>query len=325
MGYPKEIQEAADRALRERRRNAEETAERRRSAFYAACPRAQEIEHALAGTSVAAAKAVLRGGGAAESLRKLKQENQSLQEEYSRLMREHGLRTLEPSYSCPNCRDTGWTDGKMCACRRGLLRSESYRRLNELTPLSLSTFGSFSLEYYSDESDGTRPSERDVMNSTFRFCVRYAQQFTGDSPNLILTGATGLGKTHLSLAIASEAIERGYGVVYVSAGSLVARLEDEHFGRAGGESSLEALRSCDLLILDDLGTEFRSSFSSAAIYNLVNERLLLKKPTIISTNLSTKEMAEFYSERFASRVIGSFRRVVFVGRDVRQRRRPERA
>ena len=325
MGYPREIQEAADRVLRERRRTAEETSERRREEFFRKCPRAQEIERALAGTSIAAAKAVLRGGRAEEQLQKLKEENLSLQAEYAALLKGYGLRTLEPDYACPNCRDTGWVDGKMCACRRALLQSESYRKLNELTPLSLSTFGSFSLDYYSGESDGTRPSDRETMRNTLRYCMKYAQQFTGDSPNLILTGATGLGKTHLSLAIANEAIQRGFGVVYVSAGSLVSRLEDEHFGRAGDASSLEALKSCDLLILDDLGTEFRSSFSCAAIYNLINERLLLKKPTIISTNLSTKELTDRYSERFASRVIGSYRRVVFVGRDVRQRRRPEKA
>jgi DNA replication protein DnaC len=136
-----------------------------------------------------------------------------------------------------------------------------------------------------------------------------------------MTGGTGLGKTHLSLAIANEAIQKSFGVVYSSVGSLVTKLENEHFGRESGTGVMNSLQDCDLLILDDLGTEFKSSFSSSAIYSLVNTRLLLEKPTIISTNLSTKEMVDYYSERFASRIIGSYRRIVFVGRDVRQQKR----
>lgn len=325
MGYSREIQEAVDRILRERRRNAEESAEHRRAAFYGACPRAEEINQRLASTAVKAAKAVLKGSSAAEELRKLKVENQGLQKEYSHLLKGHGLDSLEPRYSCPNCRDTGYIDGRICACRKKLLRTESFRRLNHLTPLALSTFESFSLKYYSDEPREGRPSDRDVMRQTYRYCMEYANQFAEDSPNLIMTGGTGLGKTHLSLAIASEAIQRGAGVVYSSAGGLIAKLEEEHFSRSESGNSMESLQSCDLLILDDLGTEFRSSFSEAAIYSLVNTRLLLKKPTIISTNLSTAEMVDRYSERFASRVIGSYRRIVFVGRDVRQLKRMEKS
>lgn len=321
MGYSREIQTAADQILRSRRRAAEDSAAHCRAAFYGACPRAQEIERRLASTAVAAAKAVLRNGNAGGELRKLKAENQGLQAEYDILLKEHGLDSLEPKYSCPRCRDTGYVDGKMCSCRKELLRAESFRRLNQLTPLALSTFDSFSLKYYSDEPREGRSSDRDIMRRTYRFCVDYARQFSKASPNLIMTGGTGLGKTHLSLAIANEAIQRGFGVIYASAGDLTAKLEEEHFGRSTETGSMESLQNCDLLILDDLGTEFRSSFSSAAIYGLINTRLLLKKPTIISTNLRTAEMADRYSERFASRVIGSYRRIAFVGRDVRQLRR----
>lgn len=321
MSYSREIYSAAEKILRQRRRCAEETSEKRRAEFYRICPRAQQISRRMAATSVRAAKAVLGGKDTAEQLQKMKEENLSLQKELSELLTAHGIKTLEPEYACPKCRDTGYIDGRMCGCMKELLQSESYRELNAMTPLALSTFSSFSLGYYSDEPRDGRPSDREIMGNTLRYCVSYAQKFRLDSPSLILTGGTGLGKTHLSLAIANEAIQKGFGVVYTSVGNLISKLEDEHFGRDSGTGTMTSLQDCDLLILDDLGTEFRSSFSSSAVYSIVSTRLMLKKPTIISTNLSTKEMVDYYSERFASRIIGGFRRICFVGRDIRQQKR----
>lgn len=323
MGYSRDVYTSALQILQDRRRRAEEEAEKRRSVLRLRFPEAKEAERLLASTAVSAARAVLRGGNAKESLQKLKEENQEQQRRLAELLRKAGIpeNGLEPHYSCPKCGDTGYLDGKMCSCLKNLLREEACRRLNALTPLSLSTFTSFSLDYYSDEPENGRPSERATMGSTLRFCENYAEHFGPHSANLILTGGTGLGKTHLSLAIANEAIQRGFGVVYGSAGNLVAKMENEHFGKEPEEETCGLLQSCDLLILDDLGTEFKSSFSSSAVYNVVNSRLMAQKPTIISTNLSTREMVEYYSERFASRIIGSFRRIVFVGKDVRQQKR----
>lgn len=321
LAYGREIYAGAEKILQERRKSAQEDAQRRREAFYRSCPEARELERRLAGTAAAAARAVLSGKNVREELEKLKTGNEAISQKLSALMETRGIAGLEPRYHCQICHDTGYVNGKMCSCLKKLLRTESYRRLNELTPLSLSTFDSFSLEYYSDAPQEGRLSDREIMRNAFRYCVTYAENFSSHSSNLILTGGTGLGKTHLSLAIANEAIQKGFGVVYCSVGSLVAKLEDEHFGRETEGGTADALRSCDLLILDDLGTEFRSSFSSAAIYNIVNTRLLEQKPTLISTNLSTKEMVGCYSERFASRIIGSYRRIVFTGRDVRQQKR----
>lgn len=322
MGYGREVYESASGILRERRRQAEYAAEMRRKAFYEACPRGREIERSLSATAARAARAVLSGKDAARQLTLLKEENQDMQAQFRGLLERHGLaeKDLEPQYGCPKCRDTGYVDGRMCSCFKELLKAEAYRRLNEATPLALSTFRDFSLDYYSDAPQEGRPSDREIMADTLRFCENYAMHFSADSPNLILTGGTGLGKTHLSLAVANEAIQRGFGVVYSSAGSLISRLENEHFGRERGDTP-QALQSCDLLIIDDLGTECRSAFSASAVYNTVNTRLLEQKPTIISTNLSTREMVEYYSERFASRIIGSYRRLVFVGKDVRQQKR----
>jgi DNA replication protein DnaC len=229
----------------------------------------------------------------------------------------HGEDYLEPHYSCKLCGDTGYVDGRMCDCMKKLLRTEAYHRLNTLTPLSLSTFESFSLNYYPDTAgENGSKSPRSVMASVLNNCKNYAAGFSLSSPNLIMQGGTGLGKTHLSLAIANTAIQKGFGVVYCSVNNIITKLEREHFGRDDGDTD-RMLLECDLLILDDLGTEFKSSFSSAEIYNIVNTRLMSQKPTIISTNLSIQELQDRYTERFASRIMGNYVRVTFCGRDNR--------
>ncbi len=324
MGYGKDVYQAVMEKLNLQRVAAEQESRRRRDDFYAACPRAAEIERLLSHTAVQAAKAVLGSGNSGEILAKLKKNNLALQEERRQLLASAGLPEdyLQPHYQCPKCEDTGYIDGRMCSCLKELLRKEAYRRLNDSTPLSLCTFDSFSLSYYPDTSDSPdRPSPRAQIGKIFSYCRRYAANFSPDSPSLLMQGGTGLGKTHLSLSIANEAIERGFGVIYGSTQNLASSLEKERFRRDSDDETNQMLLSCDLLILDDLGTEFSTSFIDAAIYNIVNTRLMSKRPTIISTNLSLREMETRYTERFVSRIIGSYIRLFFYGSDVRQQRR----
>lgn len=318
MGYGREIYSAVGRTLEERRKRAEREAEKRRAVFFQRFPRAEELESLLASTSIAAARAVLKSGHAREQLTRLKERNLALQREFRELLRADGRPEddLEPHYTCANCRDTGYVDGKMCACMKGLLRAEAYRRLNAQTPLSLSTFESFSLGYYPESADGGQRSPRGAMQAVLATCRRYAAEFSPSSPSLLLQGGTGLGKTHLSLAIANEVLKKGFGVIYCSVSNIVDTLEREHFGRSGGDTG-PLLLECDLLILDDLGTEFKSAFSSAEIYNIVNTRLMARKPTVISTNLFMQELQDRYTERFASRIMGNYARLVFFGKDNR--------
>ena len=324
MGYGKDVYQAVMEKLNLQRVAAEQESRRRRDDFYAACPRAAEIERLLSHTAVQAAKAVLGSGNSGEILAKLKENNLALQEERRQLLASAGLPEdyLQPHYQCPKCEDTGYIDGRMCSCLKALLRKEAYRRLNDSTPLSLCTFDSFSLSYYPDTSDSPdRPSPRAQIGKILSYCRRYAANFSPDSPSLLMQGGTGLGKTHLSLSIANEAIERGFGVIYGSTQNLASSLEKERFRRDSDDETNQMLLSCDLLILDDLGTEFSTSFIDAAIYNIVNTRLMSKRPTIISTNLSLREMETRYTERFVSRIIGSYIRLFFYGSDVRQQRR----
>jgi DNA replication protein DnaC len=323
MGYSREIYDAVGLILSDRRKKAENEVAERKAAFYRLYPKAEEIESILSTTAISAAKAIFSGGSAKERLEQLRRNNLALQKELSDLLNNagYGEDYLMPRYSCGQCGDTGYIDGKMCDCMKKLLQAEAYRRLNTLTPLSLSTFESFSLDYYQDTRENNEyKSPRQIMGDTLQYCIRYAEKFSMDSPNLILTGGTGLGKTHMSLAIANLAIQKGYGVVYCSVNNIITKLEREHFGRDEGDTG-RLLTECDLLILDDLGTEFKNAFSCAEIYNIVNTRLMAQKPTIISTNLSTSELLDYYTERFASRIIGSYRRIPFVGKDIRQQKR----
>ena len=326
MSYSKAVYEAATNILTQRRREAQAGAEQRRRDLYARFPRAEEIERELSSTAVRAARSVLNHGNVAQELRQLKESNLALQRELAGLLQSANLPQdyLEPHFACAACKDTGYIDGRMCACLRQLLRNEAYRRLNALSPLSLSTFDNFSLEYYDTAPlwEGAA-SPRRRMEDILGYCQRYAQSFSPASPNLLLQGATGLGKTHLSLAIANAAIEKGFGVVYGSTQNIVSKLEKERFGRGAeeDEDSEAHLISCDLLILDDLGSEFTTPFIVSVLYNIVNTRLCEERATIISANLSGSDLTQRYSEKIASRLIGEYRYLRFFGQDIRQLRR----
>lgn len=323
MGYSKELYDRVLKILRERRVSAELQAKERAAAFYAMEPRAGALEREIASTAAKAAKAILQGADAVEKMKAQRDRNLTLQKERAALLRKEGLPEtyLQPDYHCKLCKDTGFLDGKMCGCLKRLLREEAYRELNALTPLTLSSFENFSLDFYPDTptADG-KPSARKQMEHNLQICKDYARDFSEESPSLLMQGGTGLGKTHLSLAIARAVIDKGFGVVYGSAQNLAINLDKERFGSDGSET-MQHLLSCDLLILDDLGTEFSTSYISAAIYNIINTRLLSQKPTIINTNLSTPELQERYTERFVSRIIGAYLFLAFIGQDIRQEKR----
>lgn len=325
MGYSKEVFDVACKVIESRRRNAVLEAEQRKYDFYKMYPRAEEIEKSLSKTAIQVGRAILNGQNTVEQLTRLKEYNLKLQNELSNILKGAGLPNdyLEVHYSCPICSDEGYVDGKMCGCLKQALRAEAYNRLNSLSPLELSTFESFSLDYYSNRPlhEGV-PSPRRRMTNIFNFCEDYAVDFSLSSENLLLQGGTGLGKTHLSLAIAKAAIDKGYGVIYTSAPNIISRLERERFrySRDSENETEQYLINCDLLILDDLGTEFATSFSNASVYNLINSRIMLRKPTIISTNLTIKELERNYTERLTSRIIENYIKLEFLGEDVRQKK-----
>lgn len=322
MGYGKKIYQAASQELEKRRQKAEQIAENKLHAFHTLCPRAEEINRQKASNAAKIVKTVLRGENVREGLEHLKENAAALDAEYASLLQTHGVLSddILPPYACSKCADTGFVDGMMCSCLKDLQRQLAHKALSTNLPLEDSTFESFSLHYYTDEK------VRKAMESTLAWCKKYAESFNSHSRSLLFKGATGLGKTHMSLAIANVAIDRGFGVIYGSTQSFAVAIERERFDRGGDELAETAtqLSTCDLLILDDLGTEFPSAYVNAALYDIINTRLLAEKPTIINTNLSLSELEKTYSERFASRIVGNFDVFDFRGDDIRfQKRREE--
>ena len=324
MGYNEKIIRRAEQIISERRLSAENAAENRKKAVFNEVPKAQEFEKELTETGIGAARALIKGGDVQSALLQLKEKNLRLQREYEELLSGHGysLSNLEPDYFCKQCGDKGYyeLDNKtvMCDCLKKAMAEAACEELNKSTPLKLSTFDDFDLKYYSMDIDDRYPrSPYDQMSKILKFCKKYADNFSLESCNIFMRGKTGLGKTHLSLAIANEVIKKGYGVIYAPAPKIVATLEKEHFSNYRSSTDESMFIDCDLLIVDDLGTEFSTQFSKTAIYNLFNERLLSGKPIIINTNCELTELEELYSERFVSRIMGEAERLDFFGTDVR--------
>ncbi len=319
MGYSKEIYDKVEAELSRRRSRSADEADVRREKIYEDLPRVREIEMQLARTGVTAAKAVLKGGDTKAELERLRDENLRLQNELKVVLVSGGYTAadLEEKHICPKCADYGYIDGKMCDCMKKLLRDAAYKELNAVSPLALSRFETFDLKYYSDKPDdnGNIPAAR--MRKILSFCKSYAERFSPKDRSILMEGGTGLGKTHLSLAIARRVIDRGFGVIYCSSPNILSVLEREHFSRGVTDDTQARLVECDLLIIDDLGSEFATQFTSVTMYNLINTRLSQGKPCIINTNLSLSELKSRYSERFVSRLIGENIYFEFIGEDVR--------
>ena len=206
----------------------------------------------------------------------------------------------------------------MCECLRELCRQEQKKELTFLSA-GQERFEQFRLDYYSDKPDPRLGfSPRSVMERTFQNCRRYAMGFSMKAGNLLFSGNTGLGKTFLSACIARAVADQGFSVVYESAGHLFQTLEKARFeGNDDNRRAAARYSECDLLIVDDLGTELSGQFVTSALYTLINDRLMESKPTIISTNLSEDELSRRYNPQIASRLKGSYRRMAFVGEDIR--------
>lgn len=328
MKYSREVYEKTRAELSRRRDTAESEAQSRHDRFAAEHPELLWIEQEMAKTGLAAVQEVLGGRDAQQAIDELARYNLALQTDREKLLKTCRLPAdwLKPRYACPLCGDTGYADGKMCGCQLALLQKYACKLLSDNTPLASSRFDNFDLSLYPKQKDKSGLSPYDCMRDIYEYCAAYADDFGEGSANLYLCGNTGLGKTHLSLAIANKVIEKGFGVVYDSAQKLLSRLERERFSRTEAENETEGpVLNCELLILDDLGAEFDTRFTSAEICNIVNTRLLAGRPTIISSNLGLKELEKRYTPRLVSRIIGSYELLLFAGSDIRQIKKNRRA
>lgn len=315
MGYNKETYDIAKAELARRKSDAEHKAYVVKENFLQLHPEGRTLLEKIGSAGSRAAIAVIKGGNVKEELEKLKNENLRLQKEFNDLLEANGLtrEDITPNYNCKKCGDTGYVDGYMCSCFKDLLKNTAFNALNRISPLKISSFDSFSTDYYSVLPE----SQRLMMERNFAYCKNYAENFSLSSPSVLFQGGTGLGKTHLSLAIAGKAIEKGFGVVYGSVHNFASALEKERFSNSGEDDTADLLISADLLLLDDLGTEFQSQYVSSSIYNIIDTRIMKSLPTIISTNLTIDEIQKRYGERLVSRLFSCYTRLTFVGKDIR--------
>lgn len=320
MAYSTEVVRRARAQLESRKADRESQIQQRLAEAYRQVPRIREIDRLLRQTMAAAVQAAFLKGEDVQSLvNQAKQESLQLQQEREALVTANfRLGWLDESPVCDRCGGTGYIGSTMCTCLAELCRQEQEK---ELTLLSGSTasFDQFRLDYYPNTTDPKiGVNIRTLMAHTYDVCCQYAKNFRTDSGNLLFTGDTGLGKTFLSACIAREVSRQGFSVVYETAVHLFTNMEQAKFdGNEEAKDKVKQYGDCDLLIVDDLGTEMAGNFTTTALYTLLNDRILSQKPTIISTNLTKDVMEQRYNTQIVSRLRGSFQRVAFLGEDIR--------
>lgn len=281
-------------------------------AAYMSNGRLDEIDREL--SSIGAQLALTALSGNTEKIALLNEKSTALANEKASILKKSGVESFK--FDCPLCNDSGYNGGKICECVKKIASNVILDDLKKQMPLDECTFESFDLNYYS--KDGENANKR--MTSILKLCREYVNKFDPEkSENLLFMGSPGLGKTHLTLAIVSGVAQKGFMPFYGPAESLFTLVSDERFS-GENKGSFDAMLQCDLLVIDDLGTELLTEFSKSVLYNLINSRLLSKKPTVINTNLTMKEIADRYGERIASRLIGNFNANKFLGQDIRQQK-----
>lgn len=264
--------------------------------------------------ALGATLAITALSGDTQKIENIKSRSLALSAKKTDILKKNKIPDIE--YDCPICSDTGYLNGKICDCVKKLANAIAIKEFNSIMPIDQCTFENFNLNYYSDTEDNALRR----MTSILKLSKEYVLNFDpSSSPNLLFLGAPGLGKTHLTLAIVAGVIEKGFLPVYGPADNLFIAIEKEKF-QGENKGTYDQMVNCDLLVIDDLGTEMVTSFTKSALYNLINTRLLSKKPTIINTNLSMKEIEEIYSPRITSRLMGEYNAKMFLGNDIRQQK-----
>lgn len=313
-----EIFDKAQAILTLRRKKAETENEERIREINEKIPQIREINEVIFNTGKELISIISNGRGKdiSDKVEQLKQYNLGAQAMSRKILAEYGYPEdyLDMHYTCPKCCDRGYNGSKFCDCFKTVCGKLAADELNKNSQLSLSSFDSFSLTYYSGENYS-------AMKKILEYTMQYAATFTPDSKSILMFGQTGLGKTHLSLAIANKVLEKGYGVIYDSAINILRSIEKEHFSHDHSSEMIDLVMDTDLLILDDLGTEYETPFYNATIYNIINTRLNRRKPSIISTNLDFSGISRRYDKRVMSRIISEYSCLEFKGEDVRLQKR----
>ncbi len=328
MPYDGKILARAREQLEQRRAANQAEQQRRLSAAYARVPEIQQIDARMRAQMAELVRLTLsRRPDLTERIEELKKENLDLQVRRAELLVEQGwpVEFLDEICSCPKCRDTGIDNGGPCECLHRLYNQELTKELGVLLRSGDERFERFDLNLYSDRAEDGGISPRENMSRVLAVCRKYADNFPQVSTNLLLQGDTGLGKTFLSACIARVVAEKGCSVCYDSASAALDAFERQKFARDPEEAENAARRvrqmlGCDLMILDDLGTEMLTPFSVSALYTLLNTRLVNGRRIMISTNCSDAELLRRYTPQICSRLDGEFLRLPFTGTDIRRLR-----
>ena len=275
-------------------------------------------------TMISAKRARAAAGGRSEAVADLKDEAEQLKCRMNTLLEENGFspEDLEMTFDCPDCRDTGFIGSEKCHCFKQAVVDLLYQQSNIRELLKEENFRNFRLDYYSDVPDpGLGISPRANMRSVLKICNHFISHFDEEDDNLLFYGDTGVGKTFLTNCIAAALLDSCHTVIYLTAQHLVDLMQEKTFGHSE-DSELDPdmfgyIFDCDLLIIDDLGTEFNNSFVTSQFFSCVNERLVRRKSTIISTNLSLDDLQNNYSERIFSRLVSKYRILKILGDDIR--------
>ncbi len=325
MGLSNAQYDAIMRRYSERQSENKRIQSDRRAEISARIPEYDELDNKIVALSMDYAIAALEGDGVSgNALKKLQSDIQTLSEKKTFLLQSKGYSPdyLEPVFACKDCQDTGYIDNQKCHCFRKAITEIFYSQSNIKNIRANETFDTFSLDCYSatftDPSTGKSAYEH--MQDVYKLAYNFAQNFgqENSTKNLLFYGDTGLGKTFLSNCIANKLINSCHSVIYLTAIELFNTYSQNTFNKDSDNSEVvQEITDCDLLIIDDLGTELSNSFTNSRLFYCINDRLLKDKSTIISTNLTLNKLYEQYSDRIFSRIMHSYKAVKFYGDNIR--------
>ena len=318
MSYNKEDYIRVKEEFSQKYRRAQLLAEERRLELYGHLPRVRELDGILARTGMDIMAVIAEGGETRAKVEELHRRNDALLAERGKILRENGYPEdySDVQYECRACGDTGFIDIRMCDCMRRALAEAGYESSGLGALIRTQSFENFSLDYYKESG------KAETMRQNVEMLRQFADRFDkGTYHNFLLFGGTGLGKTHLSTAVAKTVIERGHDVVYVTAVSLFRDFNAKQFDKGVGmKNDPDRYFEAELLIVDDLGTEVTNQFTLSCLYDLINQRINQHRCTFLNTNLSYKEFDSRYNERITSRIFGEYSLLLFSGTDIRRQK-----
>lgn len=318
MSYLQKYYVMAENELNNRKKSNSDREQRNIALAEQKIPKIKELRGRLMAGGAKLASVLVSNGDPKAVVKEIAAENTAVSREIKELLVKGGFKEnfLDPIYSCEKCRDTGIYNGRRCSCFMNDVENFQYLELNASSALNLCSFDTFKLSYYPDKAVNNGKTVKEIMSEVLAYCKRYAEDFHLPLNGILMLGGTGLGKTHLSLAIGSEVIKKGYSVIYGSAPDLFRKVEKEHFDRSVEGDTMQLLQDCDLLIIDDLGAEFESKFYISVLYDILNTRMNAGKPIVVNTNFTVSELQDRYVGRIASRLI-TMDSLFFYGEDIR--------